>query len=112
VSVTIKATCPTCGEVTMTNDAVQLVICNLPPLSHYSFACPSCSVKVEKPADPYVISLLVYGGVKPQAWHVPSEFSEPKHGDPLDRDDLLDFALAMAAAPDALVAHLAAEVQR
>jgi hypothetical protein len=107
----IRATCGDCGAVEITERDIHLVICNLPPLSYYQFQCPACSVEVRKPADDYVISLLISAGIRAQAWHVPSEFSEPKHGDPLDQDDLLDFALAMAAAPDALVAHLAAEVQ-
>src|SRR3954468_21181706 len=89
---TIKASCPTCGEVELTSDDVALMVCSQAPLSYYSFTCPGCLDEGRKPADGHVISLLMSGGVKPTVWEVPAEALEPKLGPALSYDDLLDFA--------------------
>ena len=104
---TIKASCPTCGEVELTPPDVALMVCSHAPLSSYAFDCPTCRELVKKPADDHVVSLLVSGGVPASVWEVPSEALEAKGGPPLSYDDLLDFALQLertdllAAAADA-----------
>src|SRR3954465_15157220 len=102
---TIKASCPTCGEVEMTSNDVMLMVCNHAPLSYYAFDCPSCADEVRKPADDHVISLLMSGGVRAQVWEVPAEALEPKAGPTIDYDDLLDFALLLSSDD-----HLAARI--
>jgi predicted RNA-binding Zn-ribbon protein involved in translation (DUF1610 family) len=97
---TIKASCPTCGEVEMTSNDVMLMVCNHAPLSYYAFDCPSCADEVRKPADDHVISLLMSGGVRAQVWEVPAEALEPKAGPALTYDDLLDFALLLSNEDD------------
>ena len=103
---TIKASCPTCGEVELTPADVSLVVCSHAPLSYYSFACPSCSDSVRKPADDHVVSLLVSGGVSATVWEVPAEALEPRTGPTLTYDDLLDFAIELGS--NDLLASLAA----
>lgn len=102
---TIKASCPTCGEVELTSNDVHLMVCSHASLSYYSFACPHCSDDVRKPADDHVVSLLMSGGVRAEVWDVPAEAFEAHHGPALTYDDLLD--LAMALAGDDLVAAAA-----
>ena len=92
---TIKASCPTCGEVELTPADVSLMVCSHAPLSYYSFTCDSCLDVVKKPADDHVVSLLVSGGVPAQVWDVPAEALELKDGARLSYDDLLDFALQL-----------------
>ncbi|ABK52974.1 hypothetical protein Acel_1202 [Acidothermus cellulolyticus 11B] len=92
---TIKATCPTCGEVELTPADLSLMVCNQAVLSYYSFRCPRCIEEVRKPADDHIISLLVSGGVRPIHWSVPAEALEPHRGPALSYDELLDFALAL-----------------
>ena len=92
---TIKASCPTCGEVALTPRDVTLMVCSSAPLSYYSFACPTCRNEVRKPADDHIVSLLVSGGISPQVWDLPGEALEPKGGPRLSYDDLLDFALQL-----------------
>jgi hypothetical protein len=92
---TIKASCPTCGEVELTPADVALMVCSHAPLSYYRFACPTCTDEVRKPADDHVVSLLVSGGVPAQVWEVPAEALEPHPGPALSYDDLLDFALEL-----------------
>ncbi len=94
---TIKASCPTCGEVELTPADVALMVCSHAPLSYYAFCCPTCSEEVRKPADDHVVSLLVSGGVPAQVWDVPAEVLEPRSGAALTYDDLLDFALHLGS---------------
>lgn len=92
---TIKASCPTCGEVELTPADVALMVCTVAPLSYYAFSCPTCQQQVRKPADDHVVSLLVSGGVPAQVWEVPAEALEVRTGPVLTYDDLLDFALQL-----------------
>ena len=87
---TIKATCPTCGEVGLTPDEVELWIDRADQEgSFYAFNCPACLQVVRKPADPRVIRLLSGGGVVAREVEVPlgPRFDWPA----LTPDDLLDF---------------------
>lgn len=97
---TIKASCPSCGEVELTSDEVRLRVCTHPDLSYYAFDCPGCDHEVRKDADDNVISLLIAGGVSAEVWEVPEEAMEPHHGGSLTYDDLLDFAVELAACTD------------
>jgi len=92
---TIKASCPTCGEVELTPDDVSLMVCSHAPLSYYAFTCLTCLDEVRKPADDHVVSLLVSGGVPAQVWELPAEALEEHTGPRLSYDDLLDFALVL-----------------
>ena len=92
---TIKASCPTCGEVELTPADVRLMVCSHAPLSYYAFDCRGCGDEVRKPADDHVVSLLVSGGVPAQVWDLPAEALEIKAGPALCYDDLLDFALKL-----------------
>jgi len=97
---TIKASCPTCGEVELTPADVSLMVCTHAPLSYYAFDCGTCSEEVRKPADDHVVSLLVSGGVPAQVWELPAEVLEVKSGPVLTYDDLLDFGLALSRLDD------------
>src|SRR5437868_8052419 len=92
---TIKATCPTCGEVELTADDLTLMVCSQAPLSYYAFRCPRCIEEVRKPADDHIISLLVSGGVRATNWSIPAEALESHDGYSISYDELLDFALAI-----------------
>jgi predicted RNA-binding Zn-ribbon protein involved in translation (DUF1610 family) len=59
-AVIIKATCPTCGDVDLTPDAVQLQI--LPP--RYSFVCPGCGDWITRPATPAIDEVLLRADVE------------------------------------------------
>ena len=77
---TIKASCPTCGEVELTPADVALMVCSHAPLSYYSFDCVTCGEQVKKPADDHVVSLLVSGGVPATVWDLPAEVLEQHDG--------------------------------
>lgn len=107
---TIKASCPSCGEVVLTPADLSLMVCSHSTLSYYTFACPSCASDVRKPADDHVVSLLMSGGVPATVWDVPEEVLEHGAGPELSYDDLLDFALQLGTT-DLLAAVAAAPVR-
>ena len=92
---TIRATCPTCGEVELTPDDIELRVCTHAPASYYVFGCPLCHDPIQKPADDRVIQLLISGGVRALVWELPSEVLENHEGPALTHDDLLDFHLLL-----------------
>jgi hypothetical protein len=108
---TIKASCPTCGEVELTSADITLRVCNHAPLSYYAFTCPGCRDEVRKPADDHIVSLLMSGGVRAQVWEVPAEALEPKPGPSLTYDDLLDFVIQLGR-DDMLSARATAPAHR
>ena len=95
---TIKATCPSCGEVELKPDDIELRVCTHAPASYYVFGCPSCRDPIQKPADDRVIQLLISGGVRALVWELPSEVLEVHDGPALTHDDLLDFHLLLERA--------------
>jgi hypothetical protein len=64
--VIIKTTCPSCGEVDLTAEKVELRIALGGTGSSYAFDCPRCTDRVRKPADSRVVQLLISGGVAPE----------------------------------------------
>ena len=92
---TIRATCPTCGEVELTPDDIELRVCTHAPASYYQFDCPLCTEAIQKPADDRVVQLLISGGVSATVWELPDEVREDRNGPPLSMDDLLDFHLLL-----------------
>ncbi len=88
---TIKATCPSCGEVSLTADDILLRIGNVASNNNYGFDCPDCGDFVEKPADERIVRLLLSGGVMPVMNNVPAEALESRQGPAINYDDLLAF---------------------
>lgn len=106
---TIKASCPTCGDVTLTPPDVRLVVCTVAAWSFYAFECTSCTQEVRKAATDDVVRLLRSGGIIPESWEVPAEALEERTGAPVGWDDVLDFTLALGRDVD-LVAEAARSV--
>jgi hypothetical protein len=88
---TIRASCPTCGDVELTTGDVQVRVCSTNNEGAYLFACPECQMSVTKPADHRIVDLLVASGVRLSVWQLPAELDEPRHGPPISYDDLLEF---------------------
>jgi hypothetical protein len=88
---TIRASCPTCGDVELTSRDVSVQVCASNNQGSYAFRCPSCAVAVSKLAEQRIVDLLVSSGVRLSVWSLPAELDEPKDGEPLDYDDLLEF---------------------
>jgi hypothetical protein len=103
---TIKASCPSCGDVELTSAQVRLVVCSVQDWSFYAFTCTTCHEEIRKPAAGDVVTLLQSGGVLAEMWAVPAEAMENHDGDTISYDDVLDFALRLQGIDD-LVAVLA-----
>ncbi len=88
---TIRASCTDCGDVELTTADVQVRICDDTNAGTYSFRCPHCRMTVVKSAETRTIDLLVASGVSFSTWRLPAELSEPRIGEPISHDDLLDF---------------------
>jgi hypothetical protein len=87
----IKATCPTCGDVELARDQVQLVVHPVRERSFYGFTCGTCGTDVRKPAGEEVVRLLTLGGVVAERVKIPAEALEEREGPALTADDVLDF---------------------
>lgn len=99
---TIRATCPTCGEVGLTPEEIELRVDHGDSsASFYAFSCPSCFGTVRKPADERVVRLLISGGVEvleaAPAGPPPRRLSERFDWPKITHDDLLDFHALLEA---------------
>lgn len=95
---TIKATCPTCGEVSLTPEDIELRVDRFDNAdSYYAFTCPECLCAVRKPANERVVRLLISGGVEVFDLEQPRvPLGERFDGPPISHDDLLDFHALLA----------------
>lgn len=88
---TIRASCPTCGDVELTTADVRVRVCVDDDRGEYLFRCPICRMAVVKGAEARTIDLLVASGVALDTWSLPAELHEQHSGNPITHDDLLDF---------------------
>jgi hypothetical protein len=107
---TIRANCPSCGDVQLTSDDLTVRVCADDERGSYCFRCPDCRRAVAKEASRRIVDLLVSSGVRMQVWRLPAELGELRTGAPLAPDDLLDFHLLLQT--DDWFDGLAAEVRR
>lgn len=108
---TIKATCPTCGDVDLKPRDINVVVAPAAGWATYAFACPACEDQVTKTADDEVVTLLRGAGVSVERVNVPAEALELHYGTTISHDDLIDFGLNLHS-QDCLVAQLTKESQR
>ena len=107
---TIRANCPSCGDVQLTADDLTVRVCADDERGSYCFHCPECNGAVAKEASRRIVDLLVSSGVRMQVWRLPAELTEARIGAPLTPDDLLDFHLLLEGGD--WFEQLAAEVRR
>ncbi len=107
---TIKATCPSCGDVDLKPRDITVVVAPAAGWATYQFNCPSCEEPITKPADEEVVTLLRGAGVRVEKLHIPAEALELHFGPPLVQDDLIDFGLRLSGT-DRLVEVLAQETR-
>jgi hypothetical protein len=108
---TIKASCPVCGDVSLTPPQVRVIACTRPEWSSYAFTCPTCQDEVSKPADEEIVTLLISGGVSVEHWVIPAEALEEHDGHAITYDDVLDFALWLDRQDD-VIAELMGPARR
>lgn len=92
----VKATCPTCGDVELAPDELELRICSASFASTYLFTCFRCEkVVVKSASDGRIVTLLTSVGVPTVYWQLPAELFEAHDGPPITLDDLIDLRLAL-----------------
>jgi hypothetical protein len=107
---TIRANCPSCGDVQLTAEDLTVRVCADDERGSYCFRCPECLGAVAKEASRRIVDLLVSSGVRMQVWRLPAELNESRVGAPLTPDDLLDFHLLLTG--EDWFEQLATEVRR
>jgi hypothetical protein len=107
----IKATCPTCGDIDLKPREVHVVVAPAAGGATHAFTSPTCGALVNKTADDEVVTLLRGAGVTVERMVVPAEALELHCGPRISNDDLIDFGLTLGDS-DYLVAQLASEGQR
>jgi hypothetical protein len=88
---TIKATCPTCGDLELKAHQVRVFVCADDRSASYAFRCGSCQMMVAKATDDRVVGLLVASGVELVNWQLPAELWERHCGPAISWDDILAF---------------------
>ena len=88
---TIRASCPTCGDVELTTQDVRVLVCSTTNEGSYAFRCPACRMQVSKPAEGRIVDVLVSSGVRLSVWQLPAEMEEQHSGAAISYDDLLEF---------------------
>lgn len=92
---TIRASCPSCGDVQLHPGDLLVRVCADDNQGSYCFNCPECGFGVAKDAGARIVELLVSTGVRMDVWRLPAELHEPKIGPRLTHDDLLDLHLML-----------------
>src|SRR5437870_12552261 len=93
---TIRANCPTCGDVQLTADDLTVRVCADDERGSYCFRCPDCRQAVAKEASRRIVDLLVSSGVRMQVWRLPAEWTVSRIGPRRRPGDLLDLHLLRA----------------
>lgn len=88
---TIRATCPTCGDVELTTPDLTVLVCGDTNQGSYAFRCPRCEMAVARQAEVRIVDLLVSSGVRMRVWRLPAELHEAKIGNPFNWDDVMEF---------------------
>jgi len=92
---TIRANCPSCGDVRLRASDLTVRVCSDDEGGSYTFRCPTCAAAVAKEASRRIVDLLVSSGVRIEVWRRPAELNEAHEGPPISPDDLLDFHLLL-----------------
>lgn len=96
MATTVKANCPSCGQVCVPSESFTLIKVADSGWASYRFDCPDCGNMVLRPADDRVVSLLCTSGIELHLTAVPDELaSHPADAPPLTLDDLLDLGLEL-----------------
>lgn len=86
----IIATCARCGDVELPVRAVRVRVCTSMCHRQYAFTCPGCGRAEAHAADERTVEVLLAAGASLTTWALPARADEPRSGDPIDHDDILD----------------------
>src|SRR3954454_24054269 len=107
---TIRANCPSCGDVQLKATDLTVRVCSDDERGSYTFRCPDCRMPVAKDASRRIVDLLVGSGVRRQVGRRPAELHAAHQAPALIPDDLLDFHLMLQG--ETWFGELAEQVRR
>jgi hypothetical protein len=70
---TIRTSCPTCGQVDLSAEAISLEVTDDGDRGRYAFTCPDCRADITRDADRKVVSLLLAAGATSYGAEAPAE---------------------------------------
>lgn len=94
MSTTIKANCPTCGDVRLSSHEVVIRTREGQGWGQYRFNCRKCGKIILKDASEKIIQLLRDNYVVEEIWELPLEILERPTDGTLAEDDVIDLGLA------------------
>ena len=94
----VEAECTWCGLVTLDIGEIGCLASEADNGGLCEFVCSSCGRIAVRGINLIDVNTLIIAGARPLT-HAPLELLEPKTGDPLSWDDVLDFALAFKLEP-------------
>jgi hypothetical protein len=86
--------CTTCGHIELAADQIWLVLTDPPARNRYAFSCPGCSAIEHRLADDDTVALLSRF-VPVERLDIPAGALEPRIGQTLTIDDLIDLMLSI-----------------
>jgi hypothetical protein len=93
---TIRASCPTCGEVDLEPGEVRGLWCATTEVASYAFRCPRCTLAVARRTAAHVLQVLSVAGIEVRDWELPLELYEEHRGPGLVDRDLVRFSDQLA----------------
>ncbi len=91
----IRATCSTCGDVSLTINDLRLRLCIETDQGEFRFRCNKCDkVTVNQISGP-TFDLLLSTGAECYEWHLPAELYETHEGPRISHADVLEFHSAL-----------------
>jgi hypothetical protein len=96
---TIRANCPTCGQVDLPAEEISLEVAAGGDRGRYAFTCPDCSADITRAADGRVVGLLRAAGAtsnvaeapEPKGESLPAADRNPcRDAPPFTMDDMID----------------------
>ena len=99
---TIKATCPDCGDVTLTIADVRLEVEETltESVTCFAFECRACERHVRGEATPEVVRSLSRAGATVRHFRLPAEAREAHSGPVISEDDVIQFGQWLEQTPD------------
>ena len=70
---TIRTSCPTCGQVDLSAEAISLEVEGDGDRGRYAFTCPDCGTDITRAADRKVVDLLLAAGATSSSAQAPAE---------------------------------------
>jgi predicted RNA-binding Zn-ribbon protein involved in translation (DUF1610 family) len=89
---TIRANCPTCGEVDLGPGEIHGLWCASIEVASYAFRCPRCALAVARRTGTHVLQVLSAAGIEVREWDLPIELYEEHRGPGFVDRDLVRFA--------------------